>query len=182
MTTHLQRQREAMPVSKQKGKGATFASPMSAYKPFLAWIRRRGIIGATQDDIFQQTLIRLQREGSDLNQNFPVADFFQSAKRELVDHLRKTGRRREQYIPDFSENFDVSIDSHKSFPDLWERLDQLVKGLSFSEQQLLVHKFGLGLSDEVLANDLGITRAAIYKQRKKVLARLRRGLCTAEIR
>ncbi|MEU0566488.1 SigE family RNA polymerase sigma factor [Nonomuraea sp. NPDC005983] len=116
-------------------------------------------------DLVQEALLRLSDSwGRVRNKDAPEAYVRTTMARQHVSWWRR--RRREQVTDDVPEGF--YLDSH-SFGELWKELATLPR----KQRAVLVLRYYEDLSDQEIAEILGISRGTVRSQAFRALATLR---------
>lgn len=158
-------------VASQAGDAAAHRMLLAALAPRLrAYFRRRLPSGAADlEDLVQETLISIHRRRDSYRPDLPLLAWVHGiARYRLIDHYRRTGRRRETPLetadhPDegFGDAVDSRIDAERILAGLPDRDEALVRLTRIEGRSMAEAAADQGLSE-------GAAKVAIHRALRRL--------------
>lgn len=148
------------------GEGLDSAAVTKLYEKYGFFVRRRCTLllrdNALADDALQETFLKLMKSGRPiLEAEHPMRWLYRVADRACLDLLRRTKRSRQATpIDDVAGELLHPGDE----PDVRRRAIELLDVLDEEQQRVCVMAFVDGMTQQEIADELGVSRVTIVKR------------------
>ncbi len=140
-----------------------------ARSPNVAASLRRN--GHSEEDLVQETLLKLLRYSRrDCVSAGKLRRIVRKATRNCFLDLMKGSRLRSRRTSPLDGDFPAKDAQYESLPTL-------IAGLSDDDKSLILAKFAEGLSNACIADDLGVSKATVFRRLQSVITSLRTAFC-----